>query len=117
MRNVVVLYRYFICYILLCLHPVVYNLNKPLHINGTMIPKRSILFFFSLITVIRIIIKICQLLREWWVTVSLCFSVLDNDINFGKLLSRPASEEVTLRVEDLVKQYFQTAEKVSLYLL
>lgn len=35
----------------------------------------------------------------------------DNDINFGKLLSRPASEEVTLRVEDLVKQYFQTAEK------
>ncbi|KAM9566236.1 double-strand break repair protein MRE11 isoform 2-T2 [Guaruba guarouba] len=35
----------------------------------------------------------------------------DNDLNFGKLVSRPASEEVTLRVEDLVKQYFQTAEK------
>ncbi|XP_010704414.1 double-strand break repair protein MRE11 isoform X3 [Meleagris gallopavo] len=36
----------------------------------------------------------------------------DNDLNFGKLFSRPASEGVTLRVEDLVKQYFQTAEKV-----
>ncbi|XP_062423312.1 double-strand break repair protein MRE11 isoform X2 [Rhea pennata] len=35
----------------------------------------------------------------------------DNDVNFGKLVSRPASEGTTLRVEDLVKQYFQTAEK------
>ncbi|CAM9585296.1 unnamed protein product [Bubo scandiacus] len=35
----------------------------------------------------------------------------DNDLNFGKLVSRPASEGMTLRVEDLVKQYFQTAEK------
>uniref|UniRef100_A0A8C3JNM6 Double-strand break repair protein n=1 Tax=Calidris pygmaea TaxID=425635 RepID=A0A8C3JNM6_9CHAR len=36
----------------------------------------------------------------------------ENDLNFGKLVSRPASEGMTLRVEDLVKQYFQTAEKV-----
>ncbi|XP_064026200.1 double-strand break repair protein MRE11 [Pogoniulus pusillus] len=35
----------------------------------------------------------------------------DSDINFGRLVSRPASEGMTLRVEDLVKQYFQTAEK------
>ncbi|XP_071411697.1 double-strand break repair protein MRE11 isoform X2 [Pithys albifrons albifrons] len=35
----------------------------------------------------------------------------DIDLNFGKLVSRPA-EGITLRVEDLVKQYFQTAEKV-----
>ncbi|XP_053925489.1 double-strand break repair protein MRE11 isoform X2 [Cuculus canorus] len=34
----------------------------------------------------------------------------DSDLNFGKLVSRP-SEGTTLRVEDLVKQYFQTAEK------
>ncbi|XP_076184400.1 double-strand break repair protein MRE11 isoform X5 [Aptenodytes patagonicus] len=34
----------------------------------------------------------------------------DSDLNFGKLV-RPASEGMTLRVEDLVKQYFQTAEK------
>ncbi|KAM9321452.1 double-strand break repair protein MRE11 [Gastrophryne carolinensis] len=33
------------------------------------------------------------------------------NINFGKLDSKPASEFATLRVEDLVKQYFQTAEK------
>ncbi|XP_051011882.1 double-strand break repair protein MRE11 [Acomys russatus] len=33
------------------------------------------------------------------------------EINFGKLIPKPASEGVTLRVEDLVKQYFQTAEK------
>lgn len=32
------------------------------------------------------------------------------EINFGKLISKP-SEGSTLRVEDLVKQYFQTAEK------
>uniref|UniRef100_A0A8C3TTQ3 Double-strand break repair protein n=1 Tax=Catharus ustulatus TaxID=91951 RepID=A0A8C3TTQ3_CATUS len=32
------------------------------------------------------------------------------DLNFEKLVSRPA-EGTTLRVEDLVKQYFQTAEK------
>ncbi|KAM9390299.1 double-strand break repair protein MRE11 [Phaethornis superciliosus] len=34
----------------------------------------------------------------------------DSDVNFGKLVGRP-SEGMTLRVEDLVKQYFQTAEK------
>ncbi|XP_030187803.1 double-strand break repair protein MRE11 isoform X2 [Lynx canadensis] len=33
------------------------------------------------------------------------------EINFGKLITKP-SEGTTLRVEDLVKQYFQTAEKV-----
>lgn len=33
------------------------------------------------------------------------------EINFGKLITKPASEGTTLRVEDLVKQYFQTAEK------
>lgn len=33
------------------------------------------------------------------------------DINFGKLITKPAAEGTTLRVEDLVKQYFQTAEK------
>lgn len=33
------------------------------------------------------------------------------EINFGKLIPKPASEGMTLRVEDLVKQYFQTAEK------
>lgn len=44
--------------------------------------------------------------------MSLCFSVLDSNINFGDLVSRPVSEGMTLRVEDLVKQYFQTAEKV-----
>ncbi|XP_075054844.1 double-strand break repair protein MRE11 isoform X2 [Mixophyes fleayi] len=32
-------------------------------------------------------------------------------INFGKLDSRQSSEVAMLRVEDLVKQYFQTAEK------
>ncbi|VTJ75082.1 Hypothetical predicted protein [Marmota monax] len=32
------------------------------------------------------------------------------EINFGKLITKP-SEGTTLRVEDLVKQYFQTAEK------
>ncbi|XP_074937518.1 double-strand break repair protein MRE11 isoform X2 [Phalacrocorax aristotelis] len=42
----------------------------------------------------------------------------DNDLNFGKLVSRPASDGMTLRVEDLVKQYFQTAEtKLQLSLL
>ncbi|XP_029458214.1 double-strand break repair protein MRE11 isoform X2 [Rhinatrema bivittatum] len=35
----------------------------------------------------------------------------DEEINLGKLVSRSASEGMTLRVEDLVKQYFQTAEK------
>ncbi|XP_075775480.1 double-strand break repair protein MRE11 isoform X2 [Pelodiscus sinensis] len=35
----------------------------------------------------------------------------NDEVNFGKLVSRPASEGMTLRVEDLVKQYFQTAEK------
>lgn len=48
--------------------------------------------------------------------MALCFSILDIDVNFGKLVSRPA-EGTTLRVEDLVKQYFQTAEKVFFYLL
>ncbi|XP_057363089.1 double-strand break repair protein MRE11 isoform X4 [Manis pentadactyla] len=33
------------------------------------------------------------------------------EINFGKFIIKP-SEGTTLRVEDLVKQYFQTAEKV-----
>lgn len=33
------------------------------------------------------------------------------EINFGKLITKPAPEGTTLRVEDLVKQYFQTAEK------
>ncbi|CAO2636097.1 Double-strand break repair protein MRE11 [Lemmus lemmus] len=33
------------------------------------------------------------------------------EINFGQLITKPASEGTTLRVEDLVKQYFQTAEK------
>ncbi|KAJ7320090.1 hypothetical protein JRQ81_019601 [Phrynocephalus forsythii] len=35
----------------------------------------------------------------------------EDDINFGKLVHKPAKEGTTLRVEDLVKQYFQTAEK------
>lgn len=52
-----------------------------------------------------------------WVTLPLYFSILDSDLNFGKLVSRPVSEGMTLRVEDLVKQYFQTAEKVPFYLL
>ncbi|XP_045153663.1 double-strand break repair protein MRE11 [Echinops telfairi] len=33
------------------------------------------------------------------------------EINFGKFITRSYSEGTTLRVEDLVKQYFQTAEK------
>lgn len=33
------------------------------------------------------------------------------EINFGKFEGRQSSEVATLRVEDLVKQYFQTAEK------
>ncbi|XP_042314154.1 double-strand break repair protein MRE11 isoform X2 [Sceloporus undulatus] len=36
----------------------------------------------------------------------------EDEINFGKLVHKPTSEGTTLRVEDLVKQYFQTAEKV-----
>jgi hypothetical protein len=36
---------------------------------------------------------------------------LGEEIHFGKLITKP-SEGTTLRVEDLVKQYFQTAEKV-----
>ncbi|XP_072467422.1 double-strand break repair protein MRE11 isoform X2 [Notamacropus eugenii] len=32
-------------------------------------------------------------------------------INFGELIAKPPSEGPTIRVEDLVKQYFQTAEK------
>ncbi|KAH0625189.1 hypothetical protein JD844_033410 [Phrynosoma platyrhinos] len=36
---------------------------------------------------------------------------LEDEINFGKLVHKPTSEGTTLRVEDLVKQYFQTAEK------
>ncbi|XP_078513098.1 double-strand break repair protein MRE11 [Lissotriton helveticus] len=35
----------------------------------------------------------------------------DEEINFGKFVTRPSSDSTTLRVEDLVKQYFQTAEK------
>uniref|UniRef100_A0A8B9SHT8 Double-strand break repair protein n=1 Tax=Anas platyrhynchos TaxID=8839 RepID=A0A8B9SHT8_ANAPL len=42
----------------------------------------------------------------------------DSNINFGDLVSRPVSEGMTLRVEDLVKQYFQTGrKKVQLSLL
>ncbi|XP_043360101.1 double-strand break repair protein MRE11 isoform X4 [Dermochelys coriacea] len=42
----------------------------------------------------------------------------EDEINFEKLTRRPALEGTTLRVEDLVKQYFQTAEqKVQLSLL
>ncbi|KAG8522374.1 LOW QUALITY PROTEIN: Double-strand break repair protein MRE11 [Galemys pyrenaicus] len=37
-------------------------------------------------------------------------SLAEEEVDLGKLLARPA-EGVTLRVEDLVKQYFQTAEK------
>ncbi|XP_074160603.1 double-strand break repair protein MRE11 isoform X3 [Sminthopsis crassicaudata] len=33
------------------------------------------------------------------------------EINFGELITKPPSEGPTIRVEDLVKQYFQTAEK------
>ncbi|XP_044298280.1 double-strand break repair protein MRE11 isoform X2 [Varanus komodoensis] len=33
------------------------------------------------------------------------------EINFGNLVHKPTSEGTTLRVEDLVKQYFQKAEK------
>lgn len=36
---------------------------------------------------------------------------MGEEINFGKLIPKPSSEGTTLRVEDLVKQYFQTAEK------
>ncbi|XP_048350181.1 double-strand break repair protein MRE11 [Sphaerodactylus townsendi] len=35
----------------------------------------------------------------------------NEEINFGTFVHKPASEGATLRVEDLVKQYFQTAEK------
>ncbi|XP_035384544.1 double-strand break repair protein MRE11 isoform X3 [Electrophorus electricus] len=35
----------------------------------------------------------------------------DEGIDFEALLSRPSSEVLQLRVEDLVKEYFQTAEK------
>lgn len=44
------------------------------------------------------------------------FFFLGEEINFGKLFTKP-SEGATLRVEDLVKQYFQTAEKVMSYSL
>lgn len=36
----------------------------------------------------------------------------EEGMDFESLLSRPASEVLQLRVEDLVKEYFQTAEKV-----
>uniref|UniRef100_A0A8C5RRB7 Double-strand break repair protein n=1 Tax=Laticauda laticaudata TaxID=8630 RepID=A0A8C5RRB7_LATLA len=35
----------------------------------------------------------------------------EDEVNFRKLVHKPAAEGTTLRVEDLVKQYFQTAEK------
>ncbi|XP_053163566.1 double-strand break repair protein MRE11 isoform X2 [Hemicordylus capensis] len=35
----------------------------------------------------------------------------EDEINFGKLVHKSASEGATLRVEDLVKEYFKTAEK------
>ncbi|XP_056613563.1 double-strand break repair protein MRE11 [Triplophysa dalaica] len=38
-------------------------------------------------------------------------NVKEEGMDFESLLSRPASEVLQLRVEDLVKEYFQTAEK------
>lgn len=38
-------------------------------------------------------------------------SIKEEGMDFGALLSRPTSEVLQLRVEDLVKEYFQTAEK------
>ncbi|XP_067221444.1 double-strand break repair protein MRE11 isoform X5 [Chanodichthys erythropterus] len=38
-------------------------------------------------------------------------SIKEEGVDFGALLSRPTSEVLQLRVEDLVKEYFQTAEK------
>lgn len=44
---------------------------------------------------------------------SFCFA--EEGMDFEALLSRPASDVLQLRVEDLVKEYFQTAEKVCMY--
>ncbi|CAM4556794.1 unnamed protein product [Leuciscus chuanchicus] len=38
-------------------------------------------------------------------------NIKEESLDFGALLSRPNSEVLQLRVEDLVKEYFQTAEK------
>ncbi|XP_051521613.1 double-strand break repair protein MRE11 isoform X1 [Myxocyprinus asiaticus] len=38
-------------------------------------------------------------------------NIKEEGMDFGALLSRPSSEVLQLRVEDLVKEYFQTAEK------
>lgn len=38
-------------------------------------------------------------------------NIKDEDVDFEALFSRPTSEVLQLRVEDLVKEYFQTAEK------
>ncbi|XP_077063719.1 double-strand break repair protein MRE11 isoform X2 [Siphateles boraxobius] len=38
-------------------------------------------------------------------------NIKEEGLDFGALLSRPNSEVLQLRVEDLVKEYFQTAEK------
>ncbi|KAG1935275.1 double-strand break repair protein MRE11 [Pimephales promelas] len=38
-------------------------------------------------------------------------NIKEESLDFGALLSRPNSEILQLRVEDLVKEYFQTAEK------
>jgi len=43
---------------------------------------------------------------------SCCVCSAEESLDFGALLSRPNSEILQLRVEDLVKEYFQTAEKV-----
>lgn len=41
-----------------------------------------------------------------------CVCSAEEGVDFGALLSRPTSEVLQLRVEDLVKEYFQMAEKV-----
>lgn len=50
-----------------------------------------------------------------WSAVSPWPLSVGEEMNFGKLITKPAAEGATLRVEDLVKQYFQTAEKVVPY--
>uniref|UniRef100_A0A8B9K256 Double-strand break repair protein n=1 Tax=Astyanax mexicanus TaxID=7994 RepID=A0A8B9K256_ASTMX len=45
------------------------------------------------------------------VCVCVCVYVAEEAIDFDMLLSRPSADILQLRVEDLVKEYFQTAEK------
>lgn len=45
-------------------------------------------------------------------TISHRFHADEENINFDDLLSRTSADTLQLRVEDLVKQYFETAEKV-----